>query len=100
VIAQANAQWRQNITLTNTAAQNEANAEKARAMNGMTAKAIDEVWQRERDTLSYAFTAYQNDADRTAMVLLADKRESLEKYKVESEADADFWSGVWNWVTG
>lgn len=98
VIAQANAQWRQNITLTNTAAQNEANLEKARAMNGMTAKAIDEVWQRERDTLSYAFTAYQNEADRKAMILLADKKEALEKYKIETEADADFIEGLLSWL--
>jgi hypothetical protein len=100
VVAQANAQWRQNITLTNTAAQNEANLEKARAMNGMTAKAIDEVWQRERDTLSYVFTAYQNEADRKAMILLADKREALEKYKIETEADADLMEGALSWLFG
>jgi len=100
VVAQANAQWRQSITLTNTAAQNEANLEKARAMNGMTAKAIDEVWQRERDTLSYAFTAYQNESDRKAMILLADKKDALEKYKIESEADADLMAGALSWLFG
>lgn len=100
VIAQANAKWRQDITLTNTAAQNEANLEKARAMNGLTAKSIDEIWQRERDTISYAFTAFQNEADRKAMILLADKKDALEKYKIESEADSDLMEGALSWLFG
>lgn len=100
VIAQANAKWRQDITLTNTAAQNEANLEKARAMNGLTAKSIDEIWQRERDTISYVFTAFQNESDRKAMILLADKKDALEKYKIESEADSDLMEGALSWLFG
>jgi hypothetical protein len=80
VIAQANAQWRQNITLTNTAAQNEANMEKAKAMNALTGKAMDEIWQRERDTLAYAFTALESDEDRALELLLQDKKIDMEKW--------------------
>jgi hypothetical protein len=100
IIAQANAKWRQDVETAATQAQNDANRAAAEAANVMTTKAMDEVWQKERDVLSYAFTAQQNEADRLAMILLADKREALEKYKLETEADADFWGGVWDWVTG
>jgi hypothetical protein len=82
VIAQANAQWRQNIATLNTAAQNEANLENARTMNALTAKALDQVWQKERDTLAYAFTAIESEKDRAVELLMADKREDLVKYEV------------------
>ena len=82
VIAQANAQWRQNIATLNTAAQNEANLENARTMNTLTAKALDQVWQKERDTLAYAFTAIESEKDRAVELLMADKREDLVKYEV------------------
>jgi len=41
VIAQANAKWRQDISLTNQKAQNEANMEFARQANGLTQQALD-----------------------------------------------------------
>lgn len=91
VIAQANAQWRQNINLTNTAAQNEANAEKAKTMNALTAKAMDEIWQRERDTLAYTFTALESDEDRALELLLQDKKVDMEKWTVrEAEKTAKY----------
>jgi hypothetical protein len=80
VIAQANAKWRQDITLTNTAAQNEANAEKAKSMNALTTKAMDEIWMRERDVLAYAFTAIESDEDRALELLLQDKKIDIEKW--------------------
>lgn len=79
IIAQANAQWRQNITTLNTAAQNEANMELARTQNALTAKALDEIWQSERDTLAYAFTASESEKDRALELLIADKQEALAK---------------------
>ena len=53
IIAQANAQWRQNTSTANTAAQNEANMQDAKAANAFTASTLDQVWQRERDLMSY-----------------------------------------------
>lgn len=81
VIAQANAQWRQNIATVNTAAQNEANMEMARTQNALTAKALDEIWQKERDTMNYAFLGYQQDEDRALQLLLADKQADLAKWQ-------------------
>jgi hypothetical protein len=93
VIAQANAQWRQTIATTNTAAQNESNSQMAKDMNIMTAKAMDELWQKERDVMDFAFTAWNNNEDRAAQILLADKKIDLaqwEQKQKERQAKAGF----------
>ena len=71
IIAQANAQWRQATTTTNTAAQNEANMQDAKAMNAFTASTLDQVWQRERDLLSYSWQTSNNALERINQVILA-----------------------------
>jgi hypothetical protein len=74
VIAQANAVWRQNATTMDTAAQNNANAAAALNMNGLTTRAMDEIWQTERDHLAFAFTTVESDKDRAAQLLLGNKQ--------------------------
>ena len=69
VIAQANAQWRQNIATINNAAINESNREFAQTMNSLTAKNMDAIWQRERDIMSYAVQTANNNADRATEIL-------------------------------
>jgi len=89
VVAQANAQWRQNIATLNTAAQNESNREFASAINGMTAANLDAVWQRERDLMSYNFTSTESAKDRALNILLADKEMEAFKEKLGYQEDAD-----------
>jgi hypothetical protein len=72
-IAQANAKWRQDVTLTNTAAANESNFQYAKDVNALTNKSIDQIWQRERDLMSYAMTSSENAMDRAMQLLLGDK---------------------------
>lgn len=100
VVAQANAQWRQNINLTNTAAQNEANAEKAKTMNALTAKAMDEIWQRERDTLAYTFTALESDEDRALELLLQDKKVEMEKWNARQTEKTAKYSAIRKLILG
>jgi len=64
VVAQANAQWRQQIATINNAAINDANMREAMAANNLTANGIAELWQQERDLMSYAFTASDNELER------------------------------------
>ena len=73
VIAQANAQWRQNVATINTAAQNTANLEATKARNGLTAQALDNIWQTERDLMSFAFQSYESAQDRATELFLADE---------------------------
>ena len=80
VIAQANAQWRQNIATLNTAAQNESNMDFAKTINALTSTNLDQIWQRERDIMSFAFSAQQAALDRSLNLLLGDKKiEQVEK---------------------
>jgi hypothetical protein len=71
VIAQANAQWRQNIATINTAVQNQSNMDFAKTINALTASNMDQIWQRERDIMSFAFAAAESAADRAANIALA-----------------------------
>ena len=70
VVAQANAQWRQNLATINTAAANESNMLAAKTLNAFTATNLDAYWQRERDIMSFAFTSAENAADRMSATLL------------------------------
>lgn len=70
VIAQANARWRQEIATADTLAQNAANMESARIANGLTARAMEQIWQKERDLMSFAFSASENAEQRKTELLL------------------------------
>ena len=84
VVAQANAQWRQNIATLNTAAANESNMDYAKTVNALTMSALDQIWQRERDLMDYSFTGSENQADRALSLLLGD----MELESVRSQIDA------------
>jgi len=87
VIAQANAKWRQNIATLNTAAQNESNMDFAKTINALSAKNLDEIWQRERDIMSNAFISSESAMDRALQIILGDK--SLESVRLQLEAKED-----------
>lgn len=74
VVAQSNAAWRQSVATADTAAQNDANMQLAKTENAFTASTLDQVWQRERDLLSYAWQADNNSLDRINNVILEDMR--------------------------
>ena len=88
VIAQANAKWRQDITTLNTAAQNQVNFETAKNINGLTNKVLDEIWQRERDLMSYTFSSSEKALDRVSSLLAADKTLQGIRERVDSENSA------------
>jgi len=84
IIAQANAQWRQNASTINTAAQNQANADAAMQTNQMTQNMVDTLWQRERDIMDYAFRQAENESDRALSVFLADKQVKLAEWQTQA----------------
>tara|TARA_R100001198_G_C5032885_1_gene97586 strand:- start:174 stop:512 length:339 start_codon:yes stop_codon:yes gene_type:complete len=88
-IAQANAKWRQDTETINTAAANESNFQYAKDVNGLTNKAIDELWQKERDLMSYSFNAAESAKDRVLSIVLGDKSlEAVRLQLAQKEADA------------
>jgi len=71
VIAQSNAAWRQSIATVNTATQNQSNMDFAKTINALTASNMDQIWQRERDIMSFAFAASESAADRANSIAVA-----------------------------
>jgi len=91
VVAQANAQWRQNLATVNTAAANQSNMEYAKNVNNITQAALDEIWMRERDLLSMAFQSSENTLNRNNSVVLqklaADA--SIDSAKLQADIEAE-----------
>ena len=87
VIAQSNAQWRQNLDTLNTSELNESNRNFAATMNGLTAGNLEQIWQRERDIMSFAFSSAESSKDRALQILLGDMEiEALEKKLAAGES--------------
>jgi hypothetical protein len=57
----------------------------ARTINALTSTNLDQVWQRERDIMSYSFTQSETAKDRALNILLADK--DLGAYREKMAAD-------------
>ena len=83
VVAQANAQWRQNVDTLNTAAQNEANMINAATVNTFTKATVDQIWQRERDLMDYAFKGTEQEKDRMVNIMLGEKQ--ISQYQTQAE---------------
>ena len=98
VIAQANAQWRQQLTTVNNAAQNEANRQDALQANALTQKGLDEIWQRERDLMAYAFTSAENAEQRRVELLTSELDREADSESAFSKALGSFAGAVVNGI--
>jgi len=99
-IAQANAKWRQDTTTANTAAANQSNFQFAKDVNGLTNKAIDEIWQRERDIMNFAFTGAENAKERTMNLLLGDKELAKVRMQLDEAQDNAFTENIFSLLFG
>ena len=88
VVAQANAQWRQNVATINTAAQNEANRQHAMTSNAMTQSTMDQIWQRERDLMSMAWKSSESAADRANAIILTQMSADAQAAALKAQNDA------------
>jgi len=87
VIAQANANWAQSYTLADNAAINAANRDAALFTNELTMAGYNNILQYERDSISYAFKAYQNELQRELQLLLEQMRKDVDLAKAQAEID-------------
>jgi len=71
LVAQANTQWRQKLSTANMAAQNDANMQDAKTANAFTASTLDQIWQRERDLMSFAWKSSESHQDRLNNIFVA-----------------------------
>jgi len=91
-IAQANAVWRREIATADTAAVNAANQINAQAILGISQSAYENLWQYYADTMEYAWTTADNEADRhnklAVAKIQADSAANLEKIRGDYQASA------------
>ena len=79
VVAQANAQWAQSVTTAENAANNQANRDAALVANNLTMTAYNNMVQRERDVLAWAWQSGENAAQRDTNIAIS---------KIQAEASA------------
>ena len=94
VIAQSNAAWRQSIATINTATQNESNMDFAKVINGLTAANMDQIWQRERDLMSFAFQLENNNADRATTIAVQELANEASANSAAASKSASFASAI------
>jgi len=89
VIAQANAQWRRQIATADTAAINRANELNASAVLGISKQAYDNLWGYYADTMEWAWTSAENNAERLVQMAIAEldakARKDLGKMQIDAE---------------
>ena len=89
-ISQANAQWRRQIATADTAAINAANQVNAQAVLGISEQAYENLWQYFADTMEWAWTTADNEADRQAALaqamISADAQRDVAKFKADYES--------------
>jgi hypothetical protein len=52
--------------------------------NQFTQSAMDQIWQRERDLMDYAFKASEGEKNRHVELLIADKQSAADALRAES----------------
>ena len=92
-IEQSNVAWRRNVNTANTAAINAANQINATNYLSISNTALNNVWQQYRDEADYAYSAAENEKDRTfnyAMAILEAKvnKDMYDQYVSTSAASS------------
>jgi len=100
VIAQANTKWRQSISTLDTAAQNEANMEYAKSINNLTDTAIDQLWQRERDLMGFAYSAAESASERALKVALQEMSDNAKERLQDDIGRGKFLATILDGVVG
>ena len=91
VVSQANTQWFQNLTTADNAALNQANRDEALAANNLTMTAYNNMVQRERDILAWAWQSGENQSERQNNIAVA---------KITGGKDADGTSNILGKIAG
>ena len=88
LVAQSNAKWRQDVVTSNQAAQNESNLADAKAVNSFTAEALNNIWQRDRDLMSFAWQSSENYANNVNNIILAEMSSAAQLTAADMQAKA------------
>ena len=98
VIDQNNAVWRREIATADTAAVNRANELNANALLDISNTAYNNLWQLQSDTMEWAWTSADNEAQRQTAIatakINADASMASQQYKSDAESSSDFATGI------
>ena len=62
--------------------------------NRLTEAGLNNLWQKERDLMDFAFNASENAQERNLSILLADKNLEEVRNRIDAENDRMFGAGV------
>jgi hypothetical protein len=99
VIAQSNAQWRRQIATADTAAVNRANELNANAVLDISKTAYDNMWNYYSDTMEWAWTSADNEAERQAKLAVAHINAQAGKDAAKIKGDYESSQAVGGFIT-
>lgn len=99
VIAQSNAQWRREIATADTAAVNRANELNAAAILDVSKTAYDNLWNYYADTMEWAWTSAENNAERLTQMAMAELDAKARKDLGKLQIDADESNAIGGFIT-
>ena len=99
VIAQSNAQWRREIATADTAAVNRANELNAAAILDVSKTAYDNLWNYYADTMEWAWTSAENNAERLTQMAMAELDAKARKDLGKMQIDADESNAIGGFIT-
>jgi hypothetical protein len=104
VIDQNNAVWRREIATADTSAVNRANELNANALLDISNSAYNNLWQLQSDTMEWAWTSSDNEAQRQTSIavakIAADAGLASQKYESDSASSSAFGTGIVSLLTG
>ena len=98
-IAQSNAVWRREIATADTAAVNRANELNAAAVLDVSKVAYDNLWNYYADTMEWAWTSAENNAERLAQMAIAELDAKARKDLGQLQIDADESNAIGGFIT-
>ena len=99
VIAQSNAQWRRQIATADTAAVNRANELNANAILDISKTAYDNLWTYYADTMEWAWTTADNEAERQKDLAVAQISASAATEAARIKGDYEASAAIGGFVT-
>jgi hypothetical protein len=98
-IAQANAVWRRELATADTAAVNRANELNAAAVLDVSTTAYNNLWQYYADTMEWAWTSAENNAERLTQMAVAELDAKVRKDLGQLKVDADESQAIGGFIT-
>ncbi len=90
----ANAQWRQNVTLTNAEMQFQAAATDVKNIIGITTEGLNQLWDRADSLLDYAWKEGENEKDRELKLELAKMEMQMARMQAKAKKKSGLFGAI------